>query len=68
MEFLIGKPAADQQEMLEYLADDFNVQLSQSGLSKLLRRRRWSRKVAERIAGERSLRLRLAWIGTIAAY
>ncbi len=26
--------------VLEYLADDFNVQLSQSGLSKFLRRRR----------------------------
>lgn len=60
-QYLQHYPCAYQDEMQDFLREEYGFQLSQSGVSKLLKRRRFSRKRARRVSQNQSILLRCLW-------
>ncbi|KAI5235058.1 hypothetical protein E4T43_09511 [Aureobasidium subglaciale] len=62
-EYLAGRPTAYLDEVQDMILDEFNVALSLPAIHYMLKRRKWSRKKAEKRALERSEPLRAVWRG-----
>ena len=64
--FLEDQPTAYLDEMQDFLYYRFEVSISVSAIYLSLRRQKWSRKVVQQRATERSRELRNAWKGRMA--
>lgn len=54
LEYLAGRPTAYLDEVRDLILDEFSVALDISTIWRMLKRRKWSRKQAEKRALERS--------------
>lgn len=58
LEYLVEKPGLYRDEMVVFLWDEFEMLVSEACIGRVLKREGWSKKVARRIAQERSPQLR----------
>lgn len=61
-QYLLRDPCVYQDEMALYLMDEFGIGVHQSTISRVLRRIRFSRKIARRHSYTQSMILRAQWI------
>ncbi len=61
LDFLSQRFIAYQNDMIWFLYDEFDIVVSQSTISRLLKEARYSRKIAQRVAAERDEKLRSEW-------
>jgi hypothetical protein len=63
--FVKRNPAAMQYEMIRFLQEEFDTKVQQGTISKLLKKDRQSRKLAQRISPLQNERLRQVWIADL---
>jgi hypothetical protein len=69
MEFVENTPTTYIDEMQQFIYDEYNeLEVSIRSIRRVLEREKWSRKVVQARAAERSTPLRLAWQGTQKVY
>lgn len=61
-QYILHNPWAFQDEIAAYLWQDFGIELHQASVSRLLKRMRFSRKVARRVSFNQSMLLRAEWV------
>jgi len=61
LDFLSQRFIVYQNDMIWFLYDEFDIVISQSTISRLLKQARYSRKIAQRVAAERDEKLRSEW-------
>ena len=61
LDFLTAEPTSLFEEVAWFLFDDYGVIVPDYTLSKLLKRRKWSQKVARKVATQRNAALRAEW-------
>ncbi len=61
LDFLSQRFIVYQNDMIWFLYDEFDIVISQSMISRLLKQARYSRKIAQRVAAERDEKLRSEW-------
>jgi hypothetical protein len=67
-EHLIEKPDQYLDEMAVFLWDEFEAQVATSNISRALKSIRWSKKVARRVAAERSADLRDLYLYDLSSF
>jgi len=58
LDFLSQRLIVYQNDMIWFLYDEFDIVISQSTISRLLKQARYSRKITQRVAAERDEKLR----------
>ncbi len=58
LDFLSQRLIIYQNDMIWFLYDEFDIVISQSMISRMLKQARYSRKIAQRVAAERDEKLR----------
>ncbi len=61
LDFLSQRLIIYQNDMIWFLYDEFDIVISQSMISRVLKQARYSRKIAQRVAAERDEKLRSEW-------
>jgi len=61
LDFLSQRLIVYQNDMIWFLYDEFDIVISQSTISRMLKQARYSRKIAQRVAAERDEKLRSEW-------
>ncbi len=61
LDFLSQRLIVNQNDMIWFLYDEFDIVISQSMISRLLKQARYSRKIAQRVIAERDEKLRSEW-------
>ncbi len=61
LDFLSQRLIIYQNDMIWFLYDEFDIVISQSMISRMLKQARYSRKIAQRVAAERDEKLRSEW-------
>ncbi len=59
--FLSQRLIVYQNDMIWFLYNEFDIVISQSMISRLLKQARYSKKIAQRVAAERNEKLRSEW-------
>jgi len=68
LDFVEDEPTAYLDEMQQFLYDEYELEVSISTISRVLKNAKWSRKAVRARAAERSEPLRRAWQGTQKQY
>ncbi len=61
LDFLSQRLIIYQNDMIWFLYDEFDIVISQSTISRMLKQARYSRKIAQRVAAERDEKLCSEW-------
>ncbi len=61
LDFLSQRLIIYQNDMIWFLYNEFDIVISQSMISRMLKQARYSRKIAQRVAAERDEKLRNEW-------
>ena len=61
LQYLDQRPTAYQDEMVWFLYDEFELVVDRSTISRFLTARRWSKKIAKRVAAQQNDALREEW-------
>ena len=61
LDFLSQRFIVYQNDMIWFLYDEFDIVISQSTISRMLKQARYNRKIAQRVAAERDEKLRSEW-------